>query len=100
NLTSTGYAFAWSLVHHLSKNERSRFHQMVRKMSELRPLESVHAFPPNAAICQENLQIFKQYFPKGLDKLEQEMIDHLKKQPYRNPFPNANPALVRPVLIN
>lgn len=96
NLTSTGYAFAWSLVHHLAKNERSKFHQMVRRVSKLRPLESIHDFPANSAFCQENVAVFQEYFPQGLDQIEQDMIVHLKKQPYRNPFPqNQRGAIPR-----
>jgi hypothetical protein len=100
NLTSTGYAFAWSLVHHLAKNDRSKFHQMVRRTSKLQPLESVHAFPSRSAFCPENVTVFEEYFPDGLDKIEQQMVDHLKKQPYRNPFPKAAPGMLSPVFIH
>jgi hypothetical protein len=100
NLTSTGYAFSWSLVHHLAKNERSKFHQMVRRISKLRPLESVHSFPSRSAFCPENVAIFEEYFPDGLDNVEQKMVDHLRKQPYRNPFPQAKPGMLRPVFIH
>lgn len=100
NLTSTGYAFAWSLVHHLAKNERGKFHQMVRRVSKLRPLESIHSFPSQSAFCPENVAIFEEYFPDGLDKIEQQMVDHLKKQPYRNPFPKMAPGQMRAVFIH
>jgi hypothetical protein len=100
NLTSTGYAFAWALVHHLAKNERQKFHQLVRESSKLRPLESVGAFPSPTPVSESNLLMFQRFITDEWNVVEERMIEHLMKQPYRNPFPETRSGLLRPVRIH
>lgn len=84
-LTSTGYASAWALTHHLAKNQRAEFQRLLAETSRLGPLEGdVRIERPG--ITPGNLQRFRQIFGDDLAGVERKLIGHLKRQPYADPF--------------
>ena len=84
-LTSTGYASAWSLTHFLAKSQRRAFHDYLEELSKLGPLEGAFtAVPPG--LVAANLQSFEKHFTDDLAELERKLIRHLSSLPYRDPF--------------
>lgn len=87
-LTSTGYASAWALCHYLAKTHREAFHELLRQMSLLGPFEG--ACEVNASrLVDENLTVFREHFKEDLPELEEKLLVHLKRLPYRDPFAHA-----------
>ena len=84
-LTSTGYASAWSLTHYLAKMNRSSFCKYVREVSQLEPLEVAGDVKPPGVI-PANMDLFKKHFGNDLAKLEEGLVRHLQGLPYRDPF--------------
>ncbi|MFM8251535.1 MAG: DUF1570 domain-containing protein [Planctomycetota bacterium] len=77
-LTSTGYASAWALTHHLAKNQRSEFQRMLSDAARLGPLEGdLQTLPPG--IIPGNLERFRATLPTSSEQLEKRLILHLKK---------------------
>jgi hypothetical protein len=84
-LTSTGYASAWSLTHFLARTQRERFHNYVRAMSKMGPLECCgEAVAPG--IVPQNLAQFREFFADDMPAQEERLIKYLKSLPYHNPF--------------
>ena len=84
-LTSTGYATAWSLTHHLAKNQRGDFQKLLASVSQLGPLEGdLRIEPPG--VVRGNLSQFRQIFGDDFGAIEKRLVAHLKKQPYTDPF--------------
>jgi hypothetical protein len=84
-LSSTGYATAWSLTHYLATKKKSDFSKYLCQVAKTGPLQgSVEIAPPG--IVPGNLKLFEQLF--GADHLETEkdLIAHLRKQKYTDPF--------------
>lgn len=84
-LTSTGYASAWALVHHLAKNHRPEFQRILAETSRLGPLQGETRIEP-PGICRANLVAFTKTMGADLGAIEQKLVAHLKRQPYIDPF--------------
>lgn len=84
-LTSTGYAAAWGLTHHLAKNQRVEFQRLLADVSRLGPLEGDTRIE-SPGITPGNLQRFRAVVGDDLAGLERKLIGHLKRQPYADPF--------------
>jgi hypothetical protein len=84
-LTSTGYAAAWSLTHWLATRHREKFFAYVRELSALQPLEAAGPIV-EPGIVPANVRLFQTYFGDDFATLETQLVGHLKKQPYRDPF--------------
>lgn len=84
-LTSTGYASAWSLIHYLAKYKRVEFHALVKQLSEIQPLHGyVRTVSPG--IVPANLELFRDKFGEDFEDLEKRMVKHLNRLPYTDPF--------------
>ncbi|MCC9607870.1 DUF1570 domain-containing protein [Blastopirellula sp. JC732] len=84
-LTSTGYASAWGLTHYLASQRRSDFNQLMRELSEIKPMEgSVNV--TTGGIIPSNQEDFSKHFGTDLSEIEKGMIQHLKSQQYSHPF--------------
>lgn len=84
-LSSTGYASAWSLVHHLAKNKRVEFQKYLQEVSKLGPLETAGGSLRNG-IVPENRLLFIKHFGEDTAEIETRLIAHLKRQTYLDPF--------------
>jgi hypothetical protein len=84
-LTSTGYASAWALVHHLAKNHRPEFQRLLSEASRLGPLQGETRIEV-PGICRANLAAFTKTMGNDLGGIEQKLVAHLKRQPYVDPF--------------
>lgn len=84
-LTSTGYAAAWSLTHWLASRHREKFFEYVRELSTLQPLEAAGPIV-EPGIVPAHVRLFQTYFGDDFVTLETQLVGHLKKQPYRDPF--------------
>ncbi len=84
-LTSTGYASAWSLTHYLAKRHKQEFGAYVREVAKLQPLQTSGGIV-EPGVIPANLALFKEHFGEDLVALETRLVEHLKKQPYRDPF--------------
>ena len=82
-LTSTGYASAWSLIHYLAKNERTKYNALVSKMSELKPLQGFHV---NRSQIPANQRIFEKAFGDDWAETEEELVKHLVRQDFVSPY--------------
>lgn len=97
-LTSTGYASAWSLTHYLAKYQRVEFAALVRELSELEPLRGyAKTIPPG--IVPANLDVFRDHFGDDFPEIENRMVRHLSGLPYTDPlaaYPHYLGMLVAP----
>lgn len=84
-LTSTGYAAAWSLTHWLATRNRDKFFEFVREMSALQPLQTSGPIV-EPGIVPAQVERFQAFFGHDFATLETQLVTHLKKQPYRDPF--------------
>jgi hypothetical protein len=84
-LTSTGYASAWSLTHFLATHEREKFHQYIRQISKIGPLEGRSEIVAPGVI-PENLKMFRETFGDDLSQVEERLVKHLKSLDYSDPF--------------
>ena len=87
-LTSTGYASAWSLTHYLAKTNRSSFYKYVREVSQLEPLQ-VAGHTESKGIIPANMDLFKKYFGDDPALIERGLVRHLKGLPYKDPFADS-----------
>ena len=78
NLTSTGYASAWSLTHYLGQRRQKDFYEYVKEVSELGPLERYTDEGSEA--------LFKRHFGDDYAELETSLAKHLLGLPYTDPF--------------
>ena len=85
-LTSTGYAAAWSLTHYLAKQKKTAFNRYVNQLSNLQPLQGGRGATKDA--IPANLTLFEEHFGKRYDEIEHDLIAHLRKLPYKDPFAN------------
>jgi hypothetical protein len=84
-LTSTGYASAWSLTHYLATKKKAEFNKYMAEVAKLGPFEgAVDRQPPG--IVPDNLPTFEKYFGNDYVDLEKKLILHLQKLPYNDPF--------------
>ena len=87
-LSSTGYASAWALTHHLAKNRRTEFVAYLREISQIGPLSGAVDVSPTGVVAS-NRDVFVKHFGEDLKSIETRLILHLKKQPYTDPFASA-----------
>jgi len=87
-LTSTGYASAWALVHYLAKAKKQEFLALVREASRIGPLEGSTDIS-SQGVVRLNRDLFAKQLGDNFLDLENKLIAHLKKQPYTDPFLNA-----------
>ena len=87
-LTSTGYASAWALVHYLSKYKKQELLALVREASKIGPLEGATDIS-SLGVVRENREAFVKQFGDNFKDLETKLVVHLKKQPYVDPFLDA-----------
>jgi Protein of unknown function (DUF1570) len=84
-LTSTGYASAWSLTHYLATKKRAEFNKYMAEVAKFGPFEgAVDREPPG--IVSDNLTTFEKYFGSDYIDLEKKLVLHLQKLPYNDPF--------------
>ncbi|MCU0877355.1 MAG: DUF1570 domain-containing protein [Pirellulaceae bacterium] len=86
-LSSTGYAAAWSLVHHLAKTKRVEFAAYLREVAQIGPLSG--APDSGAPFVRSNMTLFEEHFGSDLVDQERRLVLHLKKLPYSDPFAGA-----------
>lgn len=86
-LTSTGYASAWALTHYLATKRRADFHEYVRTVSRLGPLEALGESQGGGVILA-NIEHFAAQFGDDLGAVEQKLAAHLSKLPYKDPSAN------------
>lgn len=77
---SDGYAWSWALTHYLGEKKREAFYEYVAEVSKLGPFEKPKA--------DEQRLLFAQYFGGDFPKLSTELIAHLQKLPYVDPYEN------------
>lgn len=84
-LTSTGYATAWSLTHYLAAKKKGGFSKYLVEVAKTGPLQgAVEIAPPG--IVPGNTKLFEQYFGEDYLAMEKELIQHLGRQKYTDPF--------------
>ena len=76
-LDSLGYATSWALINYLAKYERSDFHDYLRRVSDIGPLEAAQ---PGS--------LFTEYLGSEYVDLEGQVIKHLRSLPYVDPIAN------------
>ena len=84
-LTSTGYASAWALTHYLATRRANDFDDLLRALVPLRPFETLGR-PGNNGLVQANLDLFHHYMGDDDVELERQLLLHLGRLPYRDPF--------------
>ncbi|HWB07839.1 MAG TPA: DUF1570 domain-containing protein [Pirellulales bacterium] len=85
-LTSTGYAAAWALTHFLAERRKEKFFAFLKEVSERGPLEKFSE--------QQNVELFKKYFPDNLATFDVQVVQHLQKLPYEDPIANQTHYVV------
>ncbi len=84
-LTSTGYASAWSLTHYLATKKKLDFNKYLAEMAKIGPLQgAVEIEPPG--IVKQNATTFEKHFGSDYVYLEKNLVMHLTKLPYKDPF--------------
>jgi uncharacterized protein DUF1570 len=87
-LTSTGYASAWALVHYMAKNKRGELMGLIREASKIGPFEGATDVSA-LGVVRANRESFVKHCGDDFKAMETRLIAHLKKQPYADPFYNA-----------
>lgn len=87
-LTSTGYASAWALVHFLASKRKKEFNAYLVKLSKTEPLDGAVDAVPNGTI-PGNMSSFGEHFAGDPLDTETKLIAHLKKLPYSDPFADS-----------
>lgn len=84
-LSSTGYATAWSLTHYLATKKKADFSKYLCKVAKTGPLQgAIEIAPPG--IVPGNIKLFEQQFGDDYLQMEKDLIAHLKRQKYSDPF--------------
>lgn len=97
-LSSTGYATAWALTHYLATKKRADFGKYLCQVAKTGPLQgAVEIAPPG--IVPGNLKLFEQLFGADHLDMEKDLITHLRKQKYTDPFAGM-PHFVATVTFN
>lgn len=88
-LTSSGYAAAWSLTHYLASRQREKFHDYLRDIARLGPLEPREGISP-----RDPKQLFVEHFGADFAALEDGLVKHLNSLPYVDPIANQTHYVV------
>lgn len=84
-LDGQGYAFAWGMVHYLSKEKPASLMQYLRSLNSRTPLEP----PVGKSRAEAELEVFERYFAMTPAELEIDLAYHLRKLPFEHPWQNA-----------
>jgi hypothetical protein len=87
-LTSTGYAAAWALVHYMAQKKRGELMGLIRESSKIGPFEGATDIS-SLGVVRSNREAFVKHCGDNFKEMETKLIAHLKKQPYVDPFQNA-----------
>jgi hypothetical protein len=87
-LTSTGYAAAWALVHFLAKQKPAELTALLDDARQIRPLKGAIAVSPVGTV-RENRETFARLVSDDFVGLESRLVAHLKRLPYSDPFADA-----------
>lgn len=87
-LTSTGYASSWALVHYLAKFKRPELLALVQEASQIGPLSGATDVT-SLGVVRSNRDSFTSKLGDNFTELESRVISHLKKLEYNDPFANA-----------
>lgn len=86
-LTSTGYAASWALTHFLARGHKQKFNDFMLEMSKLEPFQGyLSDDSDDRGRVSANRRAFEQQFGTDLAALEQQLVAHLRKQNYTDPF--------------
>jgi hypothetical protein len=87
-LSSTGYATAWALVHYLANMKERDFLAYVKEASEIQPLSGAIDVS-NTGVVRSNRDAFTRRFGQDLKDLEAQIVAHLRRQKWNDPFEGA-----------
>jgi hypothetical protein len=87
-LTSTGYASAWALVHFLAKTKRADLGSLVQECSQIAPLSGATDVT-SLGVVRSNRDAFTGKLGDNFIDLERRLIEHLKGLKYTDPFADA-----------
>lgn len=87
-LTSTGYAAAWALVHYLARQKPAELTALLDEARQIRPLKGA-VVASTLGIVRENRDMFARLVGDDFSGLETRLITHLKRLPYSDPFADA-----------
>lgn len=87
-LTSTGYAAAWALVHFLAKQKPAELAALLDDARQIRPLQGAVSISPVGTV-RENRERFARLVGEDFAELESRLLGHLKRLPYNDPFADA-----------
>lgn len=87
-LTSTGYASAWALVHYLAKFKRPELLSLVQEASQIGPLSGATDVT-SLGVVRSNRDAFTSKLGDNFIELEARLIEHLKTLKYTDPFLDA-----------
>jgi hypothetical protein len=88
-LTSTGYAAAWALVHYMAQKKKGDLMGLIRESSKHGPFEGALDIS-SLGVVRSNRDSFIKHCGDNFKEMETRLIAHLKKQPYVDPFLNAD----------
>jgi hypothetical protein len=88
-LTSSGYAAAWSLTHYLASRQKEKFHNYLRDVAKLGPLE-----PREKRVGETHRRLFVEHFGSNYAGIESALMAHLKSLPYVDPIANQTHYVV------
>jgi hypothetical protein len=88
-LTSTGYASAWALVHYMAQKKKGELMGLIRESSRIGPFEGATDVS-SLGVVRANRDAFVKHCGDNFKEMETRLIAHLKKQPYVDPFLNAD----------
>lgn len=87
-LTSTGYAAAWALVHFLAKQKPAELTALLDEARQIPPLKGAVVASPLGTV-RENRETFARLVGEDFAGLESRLVAHLKRLPYNDPFADA-----------
>lgn len=87
-LTSTGYAAAWALVHYLAKQKPAELTALLDEARQIPPLKGAVAALPLGTV-RENREMFTRLVGDDFASLETRLVAHVKRLPYNDPFADA-----------
>jgi hypothetical protein len=86
-LDSTGYAASWALTHFLALKHKAKLARYLQAVSEIGPLQersAVGGIPSS----DSSIPAFDDFFAEDHEKLSRELLQHLRKLPYKDPVMN------------
>ncbi|MFK8112199.1 MAG: DUF1570 domain-containing protein [Rubripirellula sp.] len=89
-LDSLDYAYAWGLIHMLSRRHQKELFACIAQCSKMRPLEGTEASAP----IESASEVFAKHFGNQFVATEQELHKHLMSLKYSDPVANQTHYLV------